>query len=146
MTKQTMLKYYREYSAADSYILGFIYKHSLYKIKVNEIMPRYLIIDHATRNQGQVLRIRLNNKYKEQLIRKGATRIGEDELLIADKYNRGEIFEKIITESYGQTWEKDRIPFWVQGDICVNGEQIQIKLESAGLLTTKQIEKFKAKR
>lgn len=143
MTKQTFIRTYRNYSAADSYILGFTYAHNLYMIEVNEIMPRFLSVEEASRNQGENLRLRLKKKYKEQLLRKGAIMLGSADCLVADKYNKGEIFEKLVTEHFGQTWEKDTVPFWIQGDINVNGKEIQIKLDSATLMNTKQIARLK---
>ena len=143
MTKQTFVKTYRNYSAADSYILGFTYNKNLYMIEVAEIMPRFLSVEEASRNQGENLRLRIRKKYKEQLLRKGAICIGSADDLTAEKYNKGEIFEKLVTEHFGQTWEKDTIPFWVQGDINVDGREIQIKLDSATLMNTKQISKLR---
>lgn len=143
MTKQTFIKTYRNYSAADAYILGFVYDKMLYMIKVDEIMPRFLTVEEASRNQGENLRLRLRKKYREQLLRKGAICLGSADCLVADKYNKGELFEKAVTEYYGQTWVKDNIPFWVQGDICVNGVELQIKLDSATLMNTKQVKKLK---
>lgn len=143
MTKQTFIKTYRNYSAADSYILGFTYAHNLYMIEVNEIMPRFLSVEEASRNQGENLRLRLKKKYREQLLRKGAICLGSADCLNAEKYNKGEIFEKLVTEYFGQTWNKDTIPFWIQGDINVNGKEIQIKLDSATLMNTKQIARLK---
>jgi hypothetical protein len=112
-------------------------------IEVNEIMPRFLSVEEASRNQGENLRLRLKKKYKEQLLRKDAICLGSADCLNADKYNKGEIFEKLVTEYFGQTWEKDNVPFWVQGDICVDGREIQIKLDSATLMNTKQIKRLK---
>lgn len=143
MKKTTMIKHYRTHSAADSYIIGFTYDGNLYMSKVAEIMPRFLAVEQASRNQGENLRLRIKRQYKKQLLHKGAVLLGSADLLTAEKYNKGEIFEKIVTEYFGQTWEKDTVPFWVQGDIEVNGEQIQIKLDSATLMNTKQIAKFK---
>lgn len=143
MTKATFVKTYRNYSAADSYILGFTYAHNLYMIEVEEIMPRFLSVEEASRNQGENLRLRLKKKYKEQLLRKGAICVGSADDLNAEKYNKGEIFEKIVTEHFGQTWSKDTVPFWVQGDICVDNREIQIKLDSATLMNTKQIARLK---
>lgn len=143
MTKQTFIKTYRNYSAADSYILGFTYAHNLYMIEVDEIMPRFLSVEEASRNQGENLRLRLKKKYREQLLRKGAICLGSADCLNAEKYNKGEIFEKLVTEYFGQTWNKDTIPFWIQGDINVNGKEIQIKLDSATLMNTKQIARLK---
>lgn len=37
--------------------------------------------------------------------------------------------------------EKDTVPFWVCGDIQLDGIEIQIKFDSASLLNTSQIEK-----
>lgn len=143
MNKRTFINTYRNYSAADSYILGFTYAHNLYMIEVNEIMPRFLSVEEASRNQGENLRLRLKKKYKEQLLKKGAIMLGSADCLVAEKYNKGEIFEKLVTEYFGQTWSKDTVPFWVQGDICVNGKEIQIKLDSATLMNTKQIARLK---
>lgn len=142
MTKETMIKNYRKFSAADSYILGFCYNKDLYMVKVQEIMPRFLTIEEASRNQGYNLRLRIRKPLKEQLL-KNAICIGKETDLISDKYNKGEIFEKIVTELYGLKWVKDTVPFTQAGDIRVNDEEIQIKLDSATLVNTKLIEKLK---
>ena len=142
-TKRTMIKHYRTHSAADSYILGFVENKNLYMVEVAEIMPRFLSVEQASRNQGENLRLRIKKNLKKQLMRKNPVCLGSADLLNTDKYNKGEIFEKLVTEFFGQTWVKDTIPFWVQGDIEVDGRQIQIKLDSATLMNTKQIAKFK---
>jgi len=143
MNKNTMIKHYRNHSAADSYIIGFTCDKNLYMIEVAEIMPRFLSVEQASRNQGENLRLRLKKQHKAQLLRKGAVLLGSADMLTADKYNKGENFEKVVTEYFGQEWHKDTVPFWVQGDIEVNGKQIQIKLDSATLMNTKQIAKLK---
>ena len=142
-TKRTMIKNYRTHSAADSYILGFVENKNLYMVEVAEIMPRFLSVEQASRNQGENLRLRIKKNLKKQLMKKNPVCLGSADLLDTDKYNKGEIFEKLVTEFFGQTWVKDTIPFWVQGDIEVDGRQIQIKLDSATLMNTKQIAKFK---
>jgi hypothetical protein len=143
MTKQTLINTYRRYSVADSYILGFIVDHMLYMVEVAEIMPRLLTVEEASRNQGENLRLRIRKAQKAQLMKKNPICLGSDSCLIADKYNKGEIFEKLVTEYYGQEWKKDTVPFWVQGDINLNGEEVQIKLDSATLMNTKQIARLK---
>lgn len=143
MTKRTMVKWYRDKSAADSYIIGFTYNKNIYMVNVAEIMPRYLTVEEASRNQGENLRLRIKKTYKAELMKKNPICLGSECQLVADKYNKGEIFEKLVTEHYGQIWEKDTIPFWVQGDINIDGKEVQIKLDSATLMNTKQIEKFK---
>lgn len=142
MTKRTMINNYRKYSAADSYIIGFVFKGMLYFIEVAEIAPRFLNVEQASRNQGFNLRLRIKADYRAKLTKK-AICLGSANILIADKYNKGEIFEKLITEYFGQTWIKDTTPFYMDGDINVNGVKIQIKLDSATLCNTKQIAKLK---
>ena len=144
MTKANMIKTYRQFSAADNYILGFVYEKMLYMVRVAEIMPRYLNVEEASRNQGENLRLRLKKAHKAQLMKKAPICLGSADCLNDSKYNKGEIFEKLVTEYYGQKWEKDTIPFWVQGDINLNGEEVQIKLDSATLMNTKQIAKLKS--
>ena len=143
MTKRTMINHYRNHSAADSYIVGFVYDKNLYFVKMAEIAPRFLSVEVASRNQGENLRLRLKKSHRASLMKKNPVCLGSADMLVADKYNKGEIFEKAVTEYYGQTWEKDTVPFWVQGDINLNGEEVQIKLDSATLMNTKQIAKLK---
>ena len=141
MTKATMIKKYRTASKADAYIIGFVKDNMVWFTTVNEIAPRFLNIEQASRNQGMNLRLRLRANHKAQLSRK-AVCLGSADILTADKYNKGEIFEKVITEYYGQTWTKDTVPFYVDGDITVDGVKIQIKLDSATLCNTKQLAKL----
>jgi hypothetical protein len=106
-------------------------------------MPRFLNVETASRNQGENLRLRLKKSHKVQLMKKSPICLGSSDCLVADKYNKGEIFEKLVTEYYGQTWKKDSVPFYVDGDLNINGEKIQIKLDSATLTNTKQLKKIK---
>ena len=143
MTKTTLIKAYRKHSAADNYILGFIFNHMIYMVRVAEIMPRYLNVEEASRNQGENLRLRLKKAHKEQLLKKNPICLGSADCLNDSKYNKGEVFERLVTEYYGQKWKKDNIPFYIQGDINLNGEEVQIKLDSATLMNTKQIKNIK---
>ena len=142
MTKQTMIRNYRKFSMADSYIIGFVSKGMLYFTEVKEIAPRFLNVEEASRNQGFNLRLRIKADYRNRLAKK-AICLGSADILVADKYNKGEIFEKYITEFFGQVWEKDTVPFYKDGDITVDGRKIQIKLDSATLTNTKQLAKLK---
>lgn len=137
-----MIRNYRKYSAADGYIVGFVLNKMLYFVEMDEIKPRFLNIEEASRNQGENLRLRIKKAQKESLMKKNPICLGDADLLNEEKYNKGEIFEKLVTEYYGQRWEKDTVPFWVQGDINVNGKEVQIKLDSATLMNTKQIKKL----
>jgi len=141
MTKATLRNHYIRHSAADSYIVGFTEKHMVYMAKMPEIAPRFITIEEASRQQGQALRLRIKKAHRDYFMKKGAICLGPDSILNDETYNKGEMFEKAVTEYFGQVWEKDTIPFWVQGDIRVNDEEIQIKFDGASLLTTKQVAK-----
>ena len=138
MKKETMIKNYRKMSACDSYIIGFTYKHGVYMLEVKEIMPRYIRLEHTSSKRGSIpqLKFRLTNAYKEQLIRKGAEYIGTDEVIYSLNKNKGCAFEKYVTERFtSEMWVKDSVPFYVQGDIEVDGKQIQVKFEGAEITT-----------
>ena len=55
------------------------------------------------------------------------------------KYNRGEVFEKLVTEHFGQEWVKDNVPFTEAGDIEVNGKAYQIKYDRATFCNEKSL-------
>ena len=52
MTKQNAIRYYRKFSAADAYIIGFEYKHEVYVAVVDEIMPRLLRVERESSSKG----------------------------------------------------------------------------------------------
>ena len=146
MTKATMIKNYRKFSGAESYIIGFVYKHQLYMIKVAEIMPRYMSVQHSSSKTGRVpkLQLTINNSHKEQMIRKGAICLGSEDLVVCDDLNKGFAFERLVSEYYGIEYRgQDNVGFWVGGDLEVNGEQIQIKFQGAQIVAEKTLERLK---
>jgi hypothetical protein len=146
MTKATMIKNYRKFSGAESYIIGFIYKHQLYMIKVAEIMPRYMSVQHSSSKTGRVpkLQLTINNSHKEQMIRKGAICLGSEDLVVCDDLNKGFAFERLVSEYYGIEYRgQDNVGFWVGGDLEVDGEQIQIKFQNAQIVSEKTLERLK---
>lgn len=145
MTKETMIRNYRKFSAADSYILGFIYKHEVYMIEVKEIMPRYMRVEHESSKKGGCakLQLRLPQNYQKQLIRKGAICLGNEEILNGE-YNKGVEFERLISELNGQTFRgKDNVPFYVEGDLKIDDRQVQIKFNGAQIVVERTLEKLK---
>ena len=141
-----MIKNYRKFSGAESYIIGFIYKHQLYMIKVAEIMPRYMSVQHSSSKTGRVpkLQLTINNSHKEQMIRKGAICLGSEDLIVCDDLNKGFAFERLVSEFYGIEYRgQDNVGFWVGGDLEVNGEQIQVKFQGAQIVAEKTLERLK---
>ena len=64
-------------------------------------------------------------------------------LVAESKYNNGEIFEKMVTEYFGQVWEKDNIPYTEAGDIEVDGVAYQVKYERATFTNEKILAKMR---
>lgn len=145
MTKGNAIRYYRKFSGADAYILGFIYKHELYAITVNEIMPRFMRVEKSSAKKGahEKLQFKLRNEHKEQLIRKGAQKIGTETDLLEIPNNKGVSFERMVYRMNGQEpREKDNIRFTEGGDINVNGVEYQVKLEGAQIVEFRTLNKI----
>ena len=144
MNKQTMIRNYRKFSAADAYILGFIYKHQVYMVEVAEIMPRYMRVEHESSKKGGCakLQLRLPQNYQKQLMRKGAVCLG-DESILNGEYNKGVEFERLVSEMNGQTFRgKDNVPFYVEGDLEIDGRQVQIKFNGAQIVVERTLKKL----
>ncbi len=147
MTKATMIRNYRKFSASDCYALGFVYKHDLYIAMVDEIAPRFMKVERESSKKGgrQKLQLRLNNNDKEYLIRKGAEYLGSETMLIGE-YNKGVEFERLVYMINGQEYRgKDNVGFWVAGDIEIDGKQVQVKLEGAQIVVENTLENLKKK-
>ena len=144
MNKNTMIRQYRRFSAADGYVLGFEYKHTVYAIMVDEIMPRFMRVEKESSKKGgaQKLQLRITKNFKEQLIRKGATALGGTEIL-SGQYNKGVEFERIISEMNGQTFRgKENVGFWIEGDLEIDGKQIQVKFNGAQIVVERTLHRL----
>ena len=79
---------------------------------------------------------------RKRLASKGIC-LGSIDRLTETAYNKGENFERLVHEYYGQTWEKDTRPFTECGDIRVNGVEIQIKFDGATFTNEKTLARQK---
>lgn len=141
MNKQEMLNYYEQFNKADKYIIGFSIKGFIYMAMVDRLNPDMITLEHASKNQGESLRFRPKAEDKIKMAIQSICLCAKAQL-IDEKYNKGEMFEKIVTEYYHKEWKKDNIPFYESGDINIDGEEVQIKLENASLATSKTINKL----
>ena len=150
MTLTEMIALYNTLTAADGYIVGFILNHMLYYVRFDGHLPTEILkFDRASSKRGGMakVRVRLGSDFRKAMVANGkAVLIGaEDLLLTADKYNKGERFERIITETLTtETWVKDSVPFNVAGDIELNGQQIQVKFDDAELTNEKTLKRIAA--
>lgn len=135
---------YNKVAYTDKYIMGWTLRHVVYfTVCDRELVDRVTCIDKASRGAGYALRFKPTTEQKYMLMANGAEVLCSEkqfnELVVDSKYNRGEIFEKLVTEYAGQTWEKDNIPFTMAGDIEWNGVAYQIKFEKATFTNEKSL-------
>ena len=143
-----MVEFYNRKAFTHNYIFGIIFQGNVYMVKTSSAMLAYVLkLDKASRGAGMQLRFKPNNAIRAMLLAEGATLICSvkffEELVKASKYNKGEIFEKLVTEYFGQTWEKDSVPFTDDGDLTVDGTVWQIKFESASFINEKQMARMR---
>ena len=148
MTMQEMVTRYERASVAHTYALGFVHAHELYAVKLSFAeLSRYFKLNRASSKRGGFakVRIRLSSAERAELIAI-AEKLGAEDLLTANaKYNKGENFERELTERWtAETWVKDSVPFNVAGDIRVNGIEIQIKFDGAELTNERILERIGA--
>ena len=139
----TMIHRYNESAFTHNYIWGFTYKHNVYMaITTSEVMPIVCKLDTASRGAGYALRFCPKTEQKLALMPSATLLCSEkffNENVAGSKYNNGEIFEKMVTEYFGQVWDKDNIPYTEAGDIEVDGIAYQIKFQKATFCNEKSL-------
>jgi hypothetical protein len=143
---KSMIERYERASFAKSYILGFAYKGNIYMARTDaSVFPYVMTLDLASRGAGCSIRFCPTNDQKLFLLSRSTILCSEkffNETCASSIYNRGDIFEKLVTEFHGQTWEKDNVPFTEAGDIEINGIAYQIKYQKATLASEKTLERL----
>lgn len=132
----SMICRYNELAFTHRYIFGFYYQNNVYMVITdNQVLPYVMKLDRASRGQGFSIRFSPTKEQKIFLLSKGATVICSKSFFENEtresKYNKGEIFEKMVTEYFGKEWKKDHVPFTEDGDLTINGKAYQIKFEKA---------------
>ena len=141
MDKNEMLTRYAARSAAHVYALGFTHAGCLYVVKLSLAeLSRFVKLDRASSKRGGFAKLRVKLTAAERAeLSSTAELLGADTLLTEDPaHNKGENLERVLTERWtGESWVKDSVPFWVAGDIRVDGVEVQIKLDCAELTNEK---------
>lgn len=138
-----MIDRYNSVAFTHHYIWGFEYKKVVYMaVTTSEVMPYICKLDKASRGAGYALRFCPNEGQKLTLMPKAEVLCSAkyfNDICAESDYNRGEVFEKLITEKFGQVWEKDNVPFTEDGDITVDGIAYQIKFQKATFCNEKSL-------
>lgn len=157
MQNTTMFQYlineYQNLAFTNNYIFGYTVKGVVYaSFCTHEDLPYLTKLDKSAsnRNEGYSIRFSPTKIQKEFLRTKETFALCSKEFFEGvkrnSKYNRGEIFEKLITEHFHQQWKKDNVPFTESGDIVVDGIHYQIKFQRATFCNEKSVQHLKAKR
>lgn len=145
MTREQMINLYATMAAAHKYLVGYVLGGYLYYVMFDGMIPDELLkLDRASSKRGGYAKIRVRLDSKAKLMLKNrAICLGKAEMMdYNDSYNKGEHFERLITEQLtGNAWSKDSRPFWEAGDIELNGEQVQVKLDNAELTNERTLTK-----
>lgn len=147
-----LINRYNAVAYTHNYIFGFEYKKNIYMATTTkEAMPFVCTLDKASRGCGMALRfcpkvdqkVFLLTSSKPLCSAKYFNELCEEKYLNEKgemtKYNRGEVFEKLVTEHFNQVWTKDNVPFTKDGDLTVDGTAYQIKFEKATFCNEKSI-------
>ena len=134
---------YNEISYTHEYIWGFEFKGNIYMTMTDaSVMPYVCKLDKASRGAGYALRFCPSVQQKMLLMPTAELICSKkffEETVAASKYNKGEIFEKMVTEFFGQVWKKDNVPFTKDGDITIEGTAYQIKFQKATFTNEKTL-------
>ena len=144
-----LLDRYNKLSYAHDYIIGFSDGDSIYAVITDSsILSLICKLDRGSRNSGDSIRFIPTRKQKAILKSLNpffvCTTADFNSKLQSFKYNRGELFEKLITELFNQEWKKDYIPFTQAGDIIVNNVSYQIKFQYATFVTEGTLSRLSA--
>lgn len=139
----SLINRYNAIAYTHKYIWGFEYKGNIYMtFAEKEVMPLVCKLDVASRGAGYALRFRPTNDQK-LLLMEGtqvlcSKKFFEEQVNVC-KYNRGDVFEKLVTEHYGQVWSKNSVPFTKAGDIVIDGTHYQVKYQQATFCNERSI-------
>lgn len=140
---------YNALAYTHEYMFGFEDRGTIYCAITNaSVLNLVCTLDRASRGAGFALRFKPNKAQKELLktfeLIPICSSLYFNQLVADTKYNKGEVFEKLMTEYFGQVWEKDNVPFTEDGDLTVNGIAYQIKFEKATFTNEKTLAKLRA--
>lgn len=151
--KRTLVNGYKDFAFTDQYIYGFVYKKVVYVAFADDSILDFIsVIGKASskRGGGYKLRFRPTKVQKEFLMNSKecfplCSEKYFEEIVAESKYNRGSIFEMLVTNYYGQEWQPDSVPFTVAGDLVVNGVAYQIKFQEATYTSEKTLANLRKK-
>ena len=147
MEYSAMIRKYHKTAFTENYICGFIFNHKVYCVYMSgEDINKVMSFGRGSRNRGKSLRYRPTKAIKAMMLTLGACYMGTEkdfmDMVNNSIYNKGEIFEKMVTEKYGQNWEKDSVPFYKGADLTVGYKAYSIKFQEATFCTEQTLSRL----
>lgn len=141
---------YESKAYTHTYIFGFIYKGNVYAVVCNGLAFG-IKLDRSSPKNGNcnIIRYSPTEAEKQAIIDSGraefiCTEKDFLDMVASCKYNRGEVFEKIMTERTGQVWVKDKVPFYEGADLTVGNVAYSIKFQKATICTEATLDRIGA--
>ena len=133
-----------------NYYIGFIKNGLVYAYTRTSAPTTGLALEKASTEKGggsTVVRYRPKEAEKQALIDSGiceviCTEAFFLEMVANSRYNRGEIFEKIITEKLGLEWKKDNLRLDKGADVETGGIAYNIKFQKSTIASEKVLLKI----
>lgn len=134
---------YTEKAFTHNYIFGFPYRGIIYMAygTANDL-PYITKLDRSSENQGYSLRFKPDMGQRQYLLPNAEPLCSVEyleSLFATSKYNRGDLFEKLVTEKFGQEWHKDNPDFTKAPDVVANGIPYQVKFYKATFTNEKTL-------
>ena len=135
----TLLNAYETLNAATTHFLGFVLHGIVYGGYFREVPLEVLRLSTTSSKRHAVAQIRVyfHKATKLEMVANGTVKpIGTvEDLIVKNGYNRGDNFERLVAEINNiRGWKKNSVPFWIAGDLFINGEQVQVKFDGAELV------------
>ena len=128
---KSLLRTYEEHSAAEGYLVAFCYKKHWYFLEVEKLRAEWCYFAFASGSHKTKVNLSMNNAQMKALVDSGKC-VELDPSFLSLHKCKGWAFEKYVTETLcGGEWEQDNVPFYVQGDVVMNGKQMQVKVNGA---------------
>lgn len=128
--KVSQRHFYNEYnrlSACDAYIIAFPYGDNICYTTVKHIPYAYTTMTREATSKGGYQKMKFN--FPIEKLQKSNFKIlcSMADFENCSIKNRGNRIEKFLHEQNGENYKPDNIPFYMDGDIHMNGISYQIK-------------------
>lgn len=127
-----MKRGYNVHVLTDLYIKGFSFNGWIYAYKDRGLSDEKCETESSADGGKAVLKYKPTAAKKRALVKSGRCLkvccVEKFEYLVKNsKYNRGDIFEKLILELFGKVWYKDNVPFFAGYDLSDGLRNYSIK-------------------